>query len=94
MRVFQDNTEYQGTPYEIAEFFRLANGTAESEPSFASDDFEPLQDIVSESEDLRRKLTNDPNYNPFPGVVTSKETENTDPNPAVGFAEMDTGVQK
>jgi hypothetical protein len=91
MRVFKEDTEYQGTPEEIAYLFSLMEDKPD-DPNFPMSDFAPLETIVSESQDLREKLAKDPNYNPFPGVVQSKESDGEEPAPAVGLAEEDTGV--
>lgn len=92
MRVFKGNSEYQGTPTELAEFFKLTSKN-DTETPFPASDFEPLESIVNDSQELRKKLAEDPSYNPFPGISQSKESENADPNPAVGYADLDTGVQ-
>jgi hypothetical protein len=101
MKVFIDNEEYQGTPQEIHEFITLQEKSgqlidvdeAPKEPSFIQDDFEPLEDIVNESVALRNKLAQVPAYNPYGGVVTSKETVPDVDNRKPSFtAEEDTGV--
>lgn len=89
MRVLKDQTEYQGTPQELASFFELTKEPSETPFDYPA----PIEDIISQSQLLRNELAKDAGYNPFPGVVPSKESENTDPNPAIGFADMDTGVR-
>lgn len=90
MRIVQDNVEYQGTPDEIAEYFRLSAPT--SSPAFEQNDFQPFETVVSESENLRRKLEKDPDYSPFAGVSKSPENEDK-PNVVTPKAELDTGVE-
>lgn len=89
MRILKDQAEYQGTPQELASFFELTKEQSETPFDYPA----PIEDIISQSQLLRNELSRDPGYNPFPGVVPSKESENSDPNPAIGFADMDTGVQ-
>lgn len=91
MRIFKEDIEYQGTPDEIARYFEL---TAPIQTEYAPEVLQPFDSLIDESQSLREKLANDPAYNPFPGVVPSKESENTDPTPAVGFADEDTGIVK
>jgi hypothetical protein len=103
MKVFIDNEEYQGTPQEIHEFITLQEKSGqlvdcpesipEATTPFIQDDFEPLEDIVNESVALRNKLAQDPAYNPYGGVVISKETVPDVDNRKPSFtAEEDTGV--
>lgn len=107
MRVFKKDVEYIGSPAEIAELWRLREyQNTHPEPSldldpipnFELDDFLPdqdgsLEDVVLKSKNVRAKLAEDPNYNPYGGVVQSKESE-PDINPSVNTftAEEDTGV--
>lgn len=86
MRIFKEEVEYQGTPEEIARYFELTTVQENYAPMTT------LDSLVDESQDLRAKLAVNPQYNPYPGVVQSKESENIDPSPAIGFAEEDTGV--
>jgi len=103
MKVFIDGEEYQGSPQEIHEFIILQEKSGQlvdvydepstPEPSFIQDDFEPLENIVNESAALRNKLSKDPAYNPYGGVVPSKESVPDVDNRKPSFtAEEDTGV--
>ncbi len=94
MRIFKDDTEYQGTPEEIAHFMSLREDkdTIEAPIGFVGADFaDPeisgLKDTISESEMLRKELAQDPNYNPFPGVSPSPDSSD------LPSAESDTGVK-
>lgn len=98
MRAFINNDEYQGTPEEIAQFLYLREPqyvTESSQAAFAPEDFKPFEEVVDDSEALREKIANDPNYNPFGGVVASKESEEVE-NTALTApftAEENTGVE-
>lgn len=87
MRIFRDETEYQGTPEEIAEFFLLHDTNSRNIEMKASEtpvewsaeelkgnDEDELAKSVRESADLRAKLAADPNYSPFGGVSKSPES--------------------
>lgn len=103
MRAFIKDDEYQGTPEEIDTFLALRESRMPStvigerlEPPFAPDDFEPFEEVINDSEELRKKLADDPAYNPFGGVVPSKESEPDTESPALSApftAEADTGVE-
>lgn len=100
MRVFKNEVEYQGTPYEIHELWSLQEpkkqyaDTATGSQNFVEDDFTPLVDAVEESKTLREKLSSNPMYNPFGGVVASKFTEDDiDTHTKNVTAEEDTGVK-
>lgn len=93
MRVFKDNTEYQGTPEEIAEFLQLrevaSSDKQEDTTVFNPDEFLPL---VNEAKTVREKLADDPAYNPYGGVVKSKESED-EPSAKAVSADLDTGIE-
>lgn len=101
MRYVYEGQNFDGTPEEIAKLIGLLNDlnpqevkSPEEGDGFPPEDFVPLEDVVEESKSLRQKLTADPNYNPFPGVVPSKEAELDDePTPPVVSADLDTGVE-
>lgn len=88
MRIFKDNSEYQGTPEELDLFFKLSEPKADPWEEVA-----PLRDIVSESENLRMKLAKDPNYSPFGGVVPPRDADKDVSVKKTVTAEEDTGVQ-
>lgn len=93
MRIFKDEVEYQGTPEEIAEFMRLHNPVVESD-TLPIDPYAPFEEVLTESEELRKKLAADPNYSPYPGVVPSKESEpDVETTKTLPTAEKDTGVE-
>lgn len=90
MRVFINDEEYQGTPEEINTFLSLREDKKINDTPFTEEDFKPL---IDESNDLRRKLSRDPNYNPFGGVVPSKESEqDIDIKETPPIGDEDTGV--
>ena len=100
MRIVKDAVEYQGTPSELADFFRYTDNTEPRDkgdsPSFATEDFIPLEDVVKESETLREKLAKNPAYNPHTGVVPSKEPTTPDitaPSGQLFTSDEDTGVK-
>lgn len=105
MRVFTDGYEYQGTPQEIAELFGLLNPqdtgdmkVRQGVDSFPPEDFVPLESLVDESAELRKKLAQDPSYSPFGGVVPSKEAEpdiltKSRESDSIVDSSADTGVQ-
>lgn len=90
MKIFKDNIEYQGDAEELSRYFSLVEPT---QAGFSQDDFQPstLEDIVDESKDLRTKLAQDPSYNPYGGVIPSKENPDAEKTPTVS-ADLDTGV--
>jgi len=91
MRVFINGEEYQGTPKEIDEFLILRRDHKMNTETFPASDFSPL---VEESINLRQELANNPSYNPFGGVVPSKESEpDIDTKVAEPIADEDTGVK-
>lgn len=90
MRAFINNDEYSGTPEEIAKFMSLREGRNDKENY--SVDFEPLTDIIDDSRKLREKLSTNPEYNPYGGVVPSTETgDGLNPITPV-FDAPDTGI--
>lgn len=91
MRAFINDDEYQGTPQEIATFLNLREG---SPYDVTENDIQTFDNIVSDSQALRRKLEENPDYNPYGGVVPSKEAEpDVDSKKAVPFEIPDTGVK-
>lgn len=100
MKYIYENRHYEGSPQEIADLLKLLEGDPDvqikqdDETTSPSDDFEPL---VDESVDLRKKLADDPNYNPYGGVIPSKEPkdveESTLSDGQLFTAEDDTGVK-
>jgi len=102
MRVFIKDTEYQGTPYEIFALLDLQKPkvqyedtipTEEDKPNFTEEDFTPLEELVNESKTLREKLTENPSYNPYGGVVPSAESEQDVDTTSTVTAEENTGVK-
>lgn len=94
MRLFKDNAEFQGTPEEIADFLSLTQKTFVEDDGnipYAGVDFSGLENVVSESEQLRAKLAKNPAYNPFPGISKSPESEDVSGG-TVPKSELDTGV--
>lgn len=90
MRVFINGEEYQGTPKEISDFINLMQNNVENS-QFETSDFEPL---IEESINLREELAKNPSYNPFGGVVPSKESEPDIDNKNIGLIDdEDTGVK-
>jgi len=93
MRIFSNNNEYIGTPQELKDFFNTKVETPQQDfAAYTSDEFAPLEQVVSESEQLRRKLAKDPSYNPFGGVITGNEPDLRDSSSTVS-ADIDTGVE-
>lgn len=91
MRVFINDEEYQGTPKEINEFLSLRQDNTINRTPFDVGDFSPL---VEESINLRQEIAKNPNYNPFGGVVPSKESEpDIDTNTISPVDDEDTGVK-
>lgn len=91
MRVFINGEEYQGTPKEINQFLSLRQDNKIDNETFPVSDFAPL---VEESINLRQELSKNPNYNPFGGVVPSKESEpDIDTNTISPVDDEDTGVK-
>lgn len=88
MRIFKDNSEYQGTPEELDLFFKL--GEPKTDPW---EEVTPLRDIVSESEALRMKIAEDPNYSPFGGVVSPRDADKDVSIQKTVTAEENTGVE-
>lgn len=94
MRIFKEEVEYQGSPEEIAEFFRLTTLNVPEQTPYAPEDFTPLESTVNESAELRKKLAEDPSYNPFGGVVPPKESEELrDANINTFMADEELGVK-
>ena len=93
MKYIEDGKRYEGTPSEISEFIGLQEPKIAQTATELQDSFAPLEDIVSESERLRRQLAINPAYNPYGGVVPSKETEEQTPIKKAPTAELDTGVE-
>lgn len=93
MRIFSNDSEYIGTPQELKEFFNNNTNLVKDEPTtpFIDEDFMPLESVVNESEQLRRSLAQNPNYNPFGGVVAGNEPDQRD-NSAIVSSDLDTGV--
>jgi hypothetical protein len=57
----------------------------------------PVYDAVAQSRELRQRLAEDPNYNPYGGVLTPQDQEKNIPMPGTGRmygAEEDTGITK
>jgi len=91
MRVFINDEEYQGTPKEINEFLSLRQDNTINSNPFEASDFVPL---VEESINLRQEIAKNPNYNPFGGVVPSKESEpDIETNTISPVDDEDTGVK-
>jgi len=91
MRVFINDEEYQGTPKEINEFLSLRQDNTINRTPFDVGDFSPL---VEESINLRQEIAKNPNYNPFGGVVPSKESEpDIETNTISPVDDEDTGVK-
>lgn len=93
MRIFSNNNEYIGTPQELKDFFNTK--VEQTQPDFnayTQDEFTPLEQTISESEALRRKLAKDPLYNPYGGVVTGNEPDLRNSSATVS-ADIDTGVE-
>lgn len=99
MKIIKDNVEYQGAAEELAIFFDLSNRDDASDvkvaPDFSEDDFVPLEEIVEESKTLREKLAENNAYNPYGGVIPSKEpkVEEVSTGGGIVTADSDTGVQ-
>lgn len=91
MRIFQDNSEYQGTPEELDLYFRFVNGVTKE--TTITDPYAPFNDVLSESEKLRQELAKNADYNPFGGVVPPKNAEPDMENGKAVTAEIDTGVE-
>ncbi len=88
MKIFKDNIEYQGDAEELARYFALMDTPPPTTEDFNEDDFKPL---IDESADLRTKLAQDPSFNPYGGVIPSKENPDAEKTPTVS-ADLDTGV--
>lgn len=88
-----------GTAEEILYLLRLMQDKRnkdraiqrELEELRSRDKLVPMEEIVEESKSLRQKLSEDPSYNPFPGVVASKEP-NMPEEDRPFLEEMDTGI--
>jgi len=94
-----NNQEYVGTPEEIAELLSLRDNRDKQtetrpEPTIWDDeDITPMTSTITESEELRKKLANDPAWNPYGGVVPPKDVDGSGTlSPAVS-ADDNTGVQ-
>lgn len=93
MKYIEDNKRYEGTPQEIDDFINLRREREISTIETPTDPYAPFNDVINESEKLRQELAINPDYNPFGGVIASKETEQDNPIKRTVTAEQDTGVE-
>lgn len=82
-----------GTPQEVAGLLNLMssqNVVRQPNTQTATE----LQTTVAQSQELRKKLEQDPNYNPYGGVLSGQQdTPQPASQPRRGYgAERDTGV--
>lgn len=83
MRVLIDNVELTAKPQDVAELIKLLSvdkktkkipiQSAEPAVEQTIANLPAIEDTVKQSQELRQKLQEDPNYNPHAGVVASKE---------------------
>lgn len=99
MKLVINGQSVNGKPEDLAKLLEIF-GEYKEEPvvkteQIQPDDLVPLEEVINDSQSLRQKLEEDPNYNPYPGVVPPKEAE-VKSNIAVPgnryAAEEDTGV--
>lgn len=96
MKLTRGDDEYNGTPEDIATLIKLLDGQSpevaiDNGADFEPDDFTP---VIEESKTVREQIANNPDYNPYPGVVPSKESEQSPVTMPVNNyqADLDTGV--
>ncbi len=95
MKYLVGKSSYEGTPQEIADLIKLLGNDSpdlkirEGVDAFPADDFVPL---VDEAAELRKKLAEDPSFNPYPGVSKSPENEERS-EVLTPSSELDTGVE-
>lgn len=95
MKAFIGNDKFVGTPEEIASFVKRLKMVHKPTTHVTSPDMlSPKAAYFNqgEQEALRRKLAEDPNYNPYGGVVPSKETITQQEEQRPYAADIDTGV--
>ena len=99
MKAFINGDKFVGTPQEIADFISRSahlkrKPLNQTTPNITTD-LSPKGAYFQkgEQEALRRKLAEDPNYNPFGGVVPSKETMIEREENRQYAAELDTGIE-
>lgn len=97
MKLTRGDDEYNGTPEDIATLIKLLGGQSpeiQLDPTedYPIDDFTP---VVTEAKSVREEIAKDLNYNPYPGVVPSKEVDESPIQMPVNQyqAENSTGVQ-
>lgn len=99
MRVLINSQTIEGKPEDIANLLAILNPavkrkTIQVQTKEQVTPAHSLQDTVKQSEELRKKLAENPNYNPFGGVVRSPEPGFPEQQLNRDFhAEEDTGIK-
>lgn len=85
MKAILNGVQVEAKPQDVVEIIRQLSGIKKSRKIQVNDGqqaapyqqqmpINDLQQTVKQSQELRKKLEADPSYNPYPGVVASKDT--------------------